>query len=343
MTVAQLVGQRKFRFVEQDLPDPGPGELQVRVSAVGICGSDLHAYAEGSVGDATIPYPVVLGHEPAGVIEKVGQGVTGWQPGDRGALEPALYCYHCEFCMSGRYNLCASLRFMSSGTEPGFFRDCVNVPAANFLAIGSGTSLQEAALVEPLAVALHAMKIGLFQSGENAVVVGAGPIGLLTIAALRLMGAGRIWAIEPVAHRRDFAMAMGADAAIDPATADFVKIVRADTGNRGAEIAFDCAAKGETVNQCVTAMKGFGRVVLTGIHSDPRASVNIHAMRRAEVALYSVRRSNDEPHDALQMLESNAKVFAPLITHERRLDQIGEAFDLVERYADGVGKLVVRG
>lgn len=341
MTVAQLTGHRQFQFVDQDLPDPGPGEVQAQVSAVGICGSDMHAYSEGMVGDAALPYPVVLGHEPAGVIVKTGPGVTGLSPGDRGALEPAIYCYHCEFCMSGRHNLCASLRFMSSGTEPGFFRERVNIPAANFFPVTPATSLEEATLIEPLAVVLHAMNLGSFRAGENAVVVGAGPIGLLTIAALRLQGAGRIWAVEPLAHRREFAKAMGADAVLDSEADDFARTVRQDTGNRGAEIAFDCAAKGDTVNQCIAALKGAGRMVLTGIHSDHRASVNIHAMRRAEVALFSVRRSNNEVHDAQAMLESNSRLFAPLLTHRRPFHEIGAAFDLVERYADGVGKMLV--
>jgi L-iditol 2-dehydrogenase len=341
MTVAQLVGHRQFQFVDQELPDPGPGEVQARVSAVGICGSDMHAYSEGMVGDFLLPYPVVLGHEPAGVIVKTGPGVTGISPGDRGALEPAIYCYHCEFCMSGRYNLCANLRFMSSGTEPGFFRERVNIPAVNFFPVGAKTSLEEATLIEPLAVVLHAMQVGSFRAGENAVVVGAGPIGLLTIASLRLRGAKKIWAVEPLAHRREFAKHMGADAVLDPAEGDFARVIRRETGGLGAEIAFDCAAKGETVNECIAALKGAGRMVLTGIHSDHRASVNIHAMRRAEISLYSIRRSNNEVHDAQSMVETQSKLFAPLLTHRRPFHEIGAAFDLVERYADGVGKMLV--
>src|SRR5690242_2023190 len=114
MRVAELIAPLTFRIADMAIQDPGPGEVQVRIEAVGICGSDLHAYAEGAVGSTPNVYPMVLGHEPAGKIVKAGMGVTGLAAGDRGALEPAVYCYHCEFCSSGHHNVCSKLRFMSS-------------------------------------------------------------------------------------------------------------------------------------------------------------------------------------------------------------------------------------
>src|SRR5215467_351101 len=135
MQVAQLTGLRRFELIEKPLADPGPGELQVRVSAIGICGSDIHNYSEGGIGELPCAYPMVMGHEPSGVVMKTGTGVTGIAAGDRGTLEPSIFCYHCELCMSGRHNLCTNMRFMSSGTEPGYFRDVVNIPAINFLPI----------------------------------------------------------------------------------------------------------------------------------------------------------------------------------------------------------------
>src|SRR5450432_2719674 len=132
--VAELTGLRQFSLVDRDVPDPGPGEVQVRVAAIGICGSDMHGYSEGAVGDIALRYPIVLGHEPSGTVLKTGPGVTGWAPGDLAALEPAIYCYHCEFCMAGRHNVCTNMRFMSSGPEPGFFRERANLPARNLVA-----------------------------------------------------------------------------------------------------------------------------------------------------------------------------------------------------------------
>src|SRR5262249_34919070 len=149
---------REFRLTERTIEDPGPGEIQVRVDAVGICGSDLHSYSEGGVGDSPCQYPMVLGHEPAGTVVKTGLGVSGWSAGDRAALEPAIYCYHCEFCRTGRHNICANIRFLSTPGDPGFFREFVNLPVKNLLPIPPSLSLELATVAEPLAVALHSMK-----------------------------------------------------------------------------------------------------------------------------------------------------------------------------------------
>ncbi len=341
MLVAELIAQRKFRLAQQTIEDPGPGEVQVRVGAVGICGSDVHSYSEGAIGDTPCVYPMVLGHEPAGTVVKTGAGVTGWSPGDRAALEPAVYCYHCEFCRSGRYNICANIRFLSNPGIPGFFREFVNLPAVNLLPIPPSVSLELATMAEPLAVAAHSMKFAAVKPGETVAVFGAGPIGLLTLACLKVAGAGRIWAVEPVAHRREMAKHMGADAALDPAEIDTSRQILADTGGRGVDCAIDCAAKEHTTNWAIQAACNGGRVVLTGIHSAALVPFEVSPMRRKELAIFNVRRSNDEAHAALELLIERASWFAPLVTHRRPLERIAEAFALVENYADGVGKLVV--
>jgi L-iditol 2-dehydrogenase len=340
MRVAELAGVRQLRLVDRDLAAPAPGEVQVRVTAVGVCGSDMHAYAEGAVGDSPNAYPMVLGHEPAGVIEQVGSGVTGWSRGDAVACEPALYCYHCVRCMGGRPNLCEKLRFMSVQGEPGFFRERVNLPAHNLVALPAPLGPTEGALIEPLAVALHSLHLGSVALGETAVVFGAGPIGLLTVAALKLSGAERIWAIEPLAHRRAMAVAMGADAALAPGD-DPVAAVLRDTSGRGVDVVFDCVAKDDTANQALAVARSGGRVVYTGIASELRVPMDIHRWRRKELALYQVRRSNLQGEPARDLLVRHPSVFAPLVTHRRSLDEIGAAFALIDAYADGVGKLLV--
>ncbi len=341
MLVAELVGQRRFRFRETPIEDPGPGEVQVRVDAVGICGSDLHSYGEGAIGDTPCEYPMVLGHEPAGTVLKMGAGVNGWRVGDRAALEPALYCYHCEFCLAGRHNICANIRFLSNPGTPGFFREFVNLPMANLLAIPPGLSLELATIVEPLAVAMHSLKFAAIQPGDTVAVFGAGPIGLLTIACLKVAGAARIWAIEPVAHRRELAMQMGADAALDPRELDAARQIYADTGKRGVDCAMDCAAREDTTNAAIRAVRNGGRVVLTGIHSAAMVPFEVSPMRRKELMIFNVRRSCDESHDALELLTGRMNWFAPMVTHTRPLDGIAEAFTLTEHYKDGVAKMVI--
>jgi L-iditol 2-dehydrogenase len=341
MRVAQLVGVRQFRLAEEPIAEPGPGEVQVRVEAVGICGSDMHSYSEGAVGDTPCLYPMVLGHEPAGTVTRTGAGVSGWSPGDLVACEPAIFCYHCELCQAGRHNLCTAMRFLSTPGHPGFFRETVNLPAENVLPLPRGLAASDGALVEPLAVALHSLKLAPPTVGESAVVFGAGPIGLLTVAVLRLAGAGRIFVVEPLAHRRALAATLGADAAVDPAQ-DAVAAILADTRGRGVDLVLDCAAKADTANDCLRVARPGGRVVYTGIGTELRVPMDVHTWRRKELAVWQVRRSNREGHAAIDLLARHQRLFGPVVTHSRSLEEIGKAFALCESYADGVGKLVVR-
>jgi L-iditol 2-dehydrogenase len=342
MTVAELYEPKRFRLIEQPISDPRPGEIQVRVLSIGICGSDVHYFSEGGIGDTPCIYPMVLGHEPVGEIVRTGPGVTGWSAGDRAALEPAIYCYHCEFCMTGRHNVCSNIRFLSTPGDPGFFRTFVNLPTTNVLPLPKEIGTDEATLFEPLAVALHSMKFAALAPGENAVVFGAGPIGLLTIAVFKLCGATRIWAVEPRAHRRAMALAAGADVVIDPRQVDPGKQVLADTCQRGADVSIDCATKDDTMNDAIHATRNAGRVVITGIPSEARVALDFHVLRRKELVFYNVRRSAHESDVAIRMLAGHPQIFGPLVTHARPLDEVQAAFRMLEAYEDGVGKVVLR-
>ena len=340
MRTAELIAPMTFRLIDAPIDVPGPGEVQVRVEAVGVCGSDLHAYSEGAVGSTPNVYPMVLGHEPAGVIVKTGSGVSGLAPGDRGALEPALYCYHCEFCLTGHHNVCANIRFLSNPGHPGFFREVVNLPVANFRPIPANMGFDAATLAEPLAIAMHSLRLTSIRHGETVAVIGAGPIGLMTIAALRAAGAGRVWAVEPLAHRRELALEIGAGAALEPEEA--IEEILIATGQRGVDCAIDCAAGAETTNQAVMLARAAGRVAITGIHSTPSVAMDGSAMRRKELTIFNVRRSNHETDEALELLRTNAAWFMPVLTHSRQLDRIDDAFAIASQYRDGVGKMIVR-
>jgi L-iditol 2-dehydrogenase len=331
MLTAELTGVREFRITETELTPPAPGEVQVAVEATGICGSDLHNFNEGGIGDSPCRFPMVLGHEPAGVVVATGDGVTGIAPGDRYAFEPAIACHECPPCLAHRENLCDQMRFMSSGGVPGFFRERVNLPAANLVAIPAHVSTREATLIEPLAVALHSLALAHVQPGESAVVFGCGPIGLLTIAALKLAGALRVWAIEPVEHRREMARAMGADVVADAA-------IRVD---RSVDLAFDCAAAPDTANQAIAALGKAGRLVYTGIPAGTNIPLYAPGMRRKEITFINVHRSNHQSEQARDILAEHLSRFAPLLTHARPLEKIQEAFTIASRYEDGVGKMLV--
>jgi L-iditol 2-dehydrogenase len=201
-------------------------------------------------------------------------------------------------------------------------------------------SFCEATLAEPLAIAIHSLRLVSIRPGETVSVIGAGPIGLLTIAALRSANAGRIWAVEPLAHRRDLARGIGADVALEPEEA--VEEILKGTGRRGVDCAIDCAAGIHTTSQAIQLARNAGRVALTGIHSTPFVSMDGSAMRRKELTIFNVRRSNHETEEALQLLQAHADWFTPLLTHTREIERIEEAFAIAGQYRDGVGKMIVK-
>lgn len=342
MRVAELYEPKQFRLIEAPAPEPGPGEIQVRVRSIGICGSDVHYFADGGIGETKAPLPTVLGHEPTGEVLKAGPGVSGWQPGDQAVLEPAVYCYHCEFCRSGRHNLCAHIRFLSSPPEPGFFREFVNLPAHNVLPLPPNVGLDLGTLFEPLAVCLHSLKFAAVELGDTVAVFGAGPIGLLTIATLRAAGAGRIWVVEPLSTRRELAKQMGADVVLNPRHTDVIQEILTSTGRRGVDLAIDCAAKDDTVNDSIAVVRSAGRVVMTGIHSEVRVPVRIHELRRKELSFFNVRRSNHETDLAIEMLRDQPSRFGPLITHREPIESIQTAFDMLEQGGEGAAKVVLQ-
>src|SRR5213593_3403430 len=179
MQSVQLVAPRQVELREMpDPPDPGPGEVTVRVRAVGICGSDMHYYLEGGCAGYPAMYPSVLGHEPAGEVAAVGPGVENLMPGARVAIEPAITCGRCEFCRAGRHNLCENVIFMGGLQAPGLLREWATIPAGNAVPIPNSVSYPAATVVEPLAVILHALELTRLEPGETVAVMGAGPIGL---------------------------------------------------------------------------------------------------------------------------------------------------------------------
>jgi L-iditol 2-dehydrogenase len=201
-------------------------------------------------------------------------------------------------------------------------------------------SCDEAALAEPLAIALHSLRLASIGAGETVAVIGAGPIGLLTIAALRATNAAQIWAVEPLAHRRELAREIGAGVVVEPAEA--VEEILHATGQRGVDCAIDCAAGEHTTAQAIQITRNAGRVALTGIHSTPFVSLDGSTMRRKELTIFNVRRSNHETEEALELLHAHPEWFRPLLTHTRDIEHIDEAFAIASEYRDGVGKMMVR-
>jgi threonine dehydrogenase-like Zn-dependent dehydrogenase len=238
------------------------------------------------------------------------------------------------------------LRFFSMAPDPGFFRDVVNLPAHNVLPLPSDLSWDVGTLFEPLAVVLHSLRLAPVTLGQTAVVIGGGPIGLMTVVTLKASGAGRVWVMEPVAERRELAMAMGADAVLDPRDGDPVQQILSDTGKRGVDLAFDCAGKDtldglNTTNQCMRVAAHAGRVVMTAIPIGRTTPLDMHEMRRKEITFYNVRRSNHETEPAVEMMRAQPKRFGAMVTHSLPIESIQRAFEMLEQKQDGCAKIVL--
>lgn len=271
MKVARWHGVKDIRVEEVAEPTPGPGDVKVKVAWTGICGSDLHEYLAGPIfvpvgEDHPLSHdqaPITMGHEYSGVVTEVGKTVTNVSVGDRVAIEPIFACGNCPACLEGKYNLCDSLGFVGlSGGHGGFAAYSV-VPARMIHKMPDTLSMEQGALVEPAAVALHAVRMSKIKAGDTAAVFGAGPIGLLVVEALRVAGASQIHVVEPSDVRRQKALELGATSAIDPASTDAVAAIRAATG--GVHVAFEVTGVPQVLPQCIDATRHEGQTLIVSI------------------------------------------------------------------------------
>lgn len=318
---------------------PRAGELLLRMRAVGLCGSDLHWWAEGRIHSTPAKYPQILGHEPVGEVVEAGPGVTDFRPGDLVSVEPSLTCGHCEFCIAGRHNLCLHARFQGGPEAPGFFRDFAVIPAHNADRVPPGLSVQQATLIEPLAVWVHVFEMEPVRLGDTVAVLGAGPIGLLGIAMSKQAGAELVLACDRVPHRLELARRMGADEAVLAGEREFRDAVMDRTRGRGVDIAFDAAGAPETIQLGLRCLRPGGTLVLIGIPEPLEFAVDVHAALAKELRIQAVRRSNHKGAQAAALLAAG-RIRTDLITHVLPLERAQEGFEILHSYSDGVGKLV---
>lgn len=271
MKAARWHGVKDIRV--EDIPEPSPaaGEVKIKVAWTGICGSDLHEYLAGPIFvpvDEEHPLshdkaPITMGHEYCGEITELGAGVTGLAVGDRVAIEPIFACGTCPACHEGKYNLCDSLGFVGlSGGHGGFAAFSV-VPAGMVHKMPDALSTEQGALVEPAAVALHAVRMSKIKAGDTAAVFGAGPIGLLVVEALRVAGAAQIHVVEPSPERREKALELGATSVIDPMSTDPVETIRTATG--GVNVAFEVTGVPRVLPQCIDSTRHEGQTLIVSI------------------------------------------------------------------------------
>jgi len=342
MQVAYFTGLRELEIREEEKPSlDRDDEVLVRIERVGVCGSDVHYYARGGIGDQRLSYPATLGHECAGTIEQVGPAVTGLGPGTRVAIDPAITCGECDQCRAGRVNTCRKLRFMGCpGEAPGAVAEYRVLPAANCLPIPDAMTLDQAVLVEPLAIALYAAKLGEVYPAARIAVFGAGPIGLGVLLCCKATAPCSVYVTDLLGPRVEMARRLGADWAGNPQDDDVVaEIARHEPW--GLDLAFECSGDAACIDQAQSLLTPGGTLVLVGIPEEERIPFDVHTMRRRELTLKNVRRQKGCVAPTIRLIGEGHVDADPMVTHRFPLADIRDAFELVAGYRDGVVKAMI--
>jgi L-idonate 5-dehydrogenase len=319
---------KDLRIEDRSVGTPGIGQVLVRIASGGICGSDLHYYNHGGFGTVRLKEPMILGHEVAGHVEALGEGVSGLELGDLVAVSPSRPCYKCEYCVKGKHNHCMNMRFYGSAMPfphiQGAFRERIVVDATQCASAGQ-LSAGEAAMAEPMSVVLHAAKQAGDLLGKRVLITGCGPIGMLAILVARRAGAKEIVATDIAPFTLDMASRIGADFALNVAIEpDALSPFSADKGHF--DVLFECSGVAVALANAVPAIRPGGTIVQLGLGGD--MTVPMQAMTAKELQLKGSFRFHEEFFTATDMMKSGLLDVRPLITHTLPLDKATEAFEL---------------
>lgn len=341
MKAAVLYGPRDLRLEDVAPPEMGPDDVLISVRSVGICGSDVHYLQSGRIGDFVVREPMILGHETAGVVVDVGANVKGLRVGDRVAVEPGIPCRTCEPCKTGRYNLCPDVRFLATPPVDGSLCELIVSPADFAYKVPDHVTLDEAALIEPLSVGLHACRRGGVTAGSTVLITGAGPIGLTCVMTALAFGATRVFVTDLQEHRLRKAEELGATAALVVGKDDVREAVLELTEGRGVDVAIECSGAERALHTCVQAAKPGGRVVLVGLGADDLVTVPMVHVATKELDLVGIFRYVYTYPAAIELVSTGRIDMKKLITHRFSLDEVHKGFEYAEKGIDGAIKVMI--
>lgn len=328
----------------EEVPKPAisaPDEVLVRILSVGICGSDIHFLKRGRIGDIILETPTIMGHESAGEVVEVGDAVTRVKPGDLVAVEPGRTCRRCEFCKSGRYNLCPDVVFLAAPPVNGAFCEYLVWPEDFLFKLPDGMTADEGAMMEPLSVGMHAVRLAGVKAGDSVAILGSGPIGLTTLMAAKAHGATTIIMTDVVEPRLRNAERMGASHVVNAAQADPVEAIRDITGGRGVDVALDCAGSLPTLQQAMRVAKDGGAVQLVGMPAELMPEIPIYDIINRELTVRGTFRYANCYPPSIALAASGAANVKDLVTHHFPLDDTAEAMYWVDENKDKVIKAVI--
>lgn len=327
MKVAVMLGIGRMGFEERPVPQPKAGEVLVKLEYVGICGSDIHYYETGRIGDYVVEPPFVLGHEPGGTVVALGEGVTHLKVGDRVALEPGKTCGHCEYCREGKYNLCPDVVFFATPPVDGVFCEYVAHEADLCFKLPDNVSTLEGALIEPLAVGFHAANQGGAHAGQTAVVFGAGCIGLMSMMALKAEGVNNVYVVDVMDKRLDKAMALGATGVINSQKCDLKAEIDALTGGRGVDLVIETAGMEITTRQAIEIARKGSNIVLVGYSKSGEMTLPMSLFIDKELSFKSVFRYRHIYPMAIEAVASGRVNLKDVVTNIFDLDDVQTAMD----------------
>lgn len=342
MKVAVMKSIGKMGYVERDIPSPKENEVLVKLEYVGICGSDMHYYETGAIGDYVVKPPFVLGHEPGGTVVAVGSGVKHLAVGDRVALEPGKTCGHCEFCRRGEYNLCPEVVFFATPPVDGVFQEYVAHEAALCFKLPDNVSTLEGALIEPLAVGFHAANQGGAHAGQTAVVMGAGCIGLVCMMALKAEGVSKVYVVDIMPKRLQKAMELGADGVINAKEQDTVAAIMELTGGAGCDLAIETAGTEMTTRQTIAFTKKGATIVLVGYSKSGEMKLPMSMALDKELTFKTVFRYRHIYPMAIDAVASGRVNLKGIVTDMFAFDDIQNAMDKSISDKANIVKAVVR-
>ncbi|MFO7535749.1 MAG: alcohol dehydrogenase catalytic domain-containing protein [Kiritimatiellia bacterium] len=342
MKTMALTGLRRLSML--DAPEPvltREADVLLRLTAIGVCGSDIHYYTTGKIGSQVVRFPFRVGHECAGVVEKIGRAVTGLKPGDRVAVDPAMWCGVCDQCRAGRFNTCRRLLFLGCpGQAEGCLCERLVMPAASCFKVPDGMSDELAALIEPLTIGVYAVARATPLAGAAIGILGSGPIGLSVLLAARAAGARAVYVTDKIDARLRAAAGAGAGWTGNPDRGDVVAAV-AKAEPPLLDCVFECCGQQEALDQAVRLLKPGGTLMMVGIPAVDRVSFEIELLRRREIRLQNVRRQNEKVPETIRLVESGALKPGFMVTHRFPFSETPAAFDLVDSYSDGVVKAMI--
>lgn len=342
MKSALLTGIRQMKI--ETVPDPvisHDTDVKIRMLVVGVCGSDIHYYVNGKIGNQVVQYPFPVGHEGAGEVVEVGKAVQRVKPGDRIAIEPAMPCWSCDQCLSGRPHTCRHLRFLGCpGQADGCLSEYIVMPETSCFPIPPNMSPDEAALSEPLAIGMYAVKQSIPMEDASVGILGYGPIGMSVMLSALAKNASKLFVTDKIEERISRAKTAGADWAGNPNREDIVAAIL-DREPKGLDVVFECCGQQDAIDQAVDLLKPGGKVMIVGIPEFSQWSFPVDKLRHKEITIGNVRRQNHTLEETLAMIALEKIDVKPMASHRFPFENTKHAFDLAAGYHDGVMKAMI--